>query len=142
MQSAARFGAYALAFEESFEDDDWSRLEDFFTEDATYTVTGAAPLGGTWSGRDAVIRRLRESVDDLDRRFEARRVEAVGQPEITESTFRMTWRATYEKEGCPDLVIGGSEIAILDGERIAELRDEMDAGADEAMQAYLARHFD
>lgn len=29
-----RFAAYAVDFEKTFEDDDWTRLADYFTEDA------------------------------------------------------------------------------------------------------------
>ena len=36
MSIVDRYQAYADAFEESFEDDSWSRLEEFFTEDAVY----------------------------------------------------------------------------------------------------------
>ena len=31
-----RYQAYAEAFEESYVDDDWSRIEQYFTEDAVY----------------------------------------------------------------------------------------------------------
>ena len=31
-----RYQAYADAFEESYVDDDWSRMEQYFTEDAVY----------------------------------------------------------------------------------------------------------
>ena len=32
------FLEYALAFELTYQDDDWTRLEPFFAEDATYEV--------------------------------------------------------------------------------------------------------
>ena len=142
MQAASLFAAYAAAFESSYEDDDWTRLEAFFMPDAAYIVSGGPPLGGRWVGNSEVIEQLRYAVNELDRRFEKRRVEAVGQPEISDTTFEMGWRATYEKKGCPDLVIGGREIATFEGQRIATLVDEMDDGVDESIQEYLARYFE
>ena len=59
--------AYADAFEESFEDDDWSRIEPFFTEDAVYE-------GGPEDahGRDAVLAKLKGGVDAFDRNMDSR----------------------------------------------------------------------
>lgn len=142
MQAADHFATYAGAFERAYEDDDWTRLESFFTPDATYIVSGGPPLGGRWVGRPEVIAQLRSSVNELDRRFEKRRVEAVGRPEISDTEFDMRWRATYEKKGCPDLVIAGRETATFEGPRISRLVDEMDEGVDDTIQAYLARYFE
>ena len=36
MSIADRYQAYAEAFEVTYEDDDWTRIEPFFTEDAVY----------------------------------------------------------------------------------------------------------
>ena len=38
MSIADSYLAYAEAFEETYEDDDWTRIEPFFTEDATYVA--------------------------------------------------------------------------------------------------------
>ena len=54
-----RFKAYADAFEESFEDDDWSRIEPFFTEDAVYIE----PFSGS---TDAAV-----GIDQIRDRFRA-----------------------------------------------------------------------
>jgi hypothetical protein len=142
MQTASHFAAYAAAFERAYDDDDWTRLEAFFTPDATYVVTGGPPLGGRWAGRSEVIAQLRSAVNELDRRFDKRRVEAIGEPEISDTAFEMGWRATYEKTGCPDLVIGGQETATFEGPRIVTLVDEMHDGVDESIQGYLARYFE
>ena len=142
MESARRFGEYAVAFEEAYKDDEWTRLEPFFTEDASYEATGEPPLGGRWSGRAALIQQLQNSVNDLDRRFDSRRTELLGQPEISESSFRISWRATYEKEGCPDLVFGGDETAEFEGDCIKTLTDKMEEGSDRRIQEYLKRYFD
>ncbi len=36
MSIADRYQSYAEAFEETYKDDDWTRIEPFFTEDAVY----------------------------------------------------------------------------------------------------------
>ena len=57
------FQAYADAFEETYVDDNWQRLEEYFSADVIY-----APGDGTEAvGRTKVFTRLRAGVDDLDR---------------------------------------------------------------------------
>ena len=141
MEPAKRFLEYATAFEQTFIDDDWARLEPYFTEGAIYTVTGGPPLGGRWEGRAQVLEHLRDSLNELDRRFDERRVEVLGEPTIGDTSFEMAWRATYEKAGCPELVIDGTERASFEGDRIFLLEDAMEEGADRRMQEYMARYF-
>ena len=66
MGIADRYRAYAEAFEESLVDDDWSRIEPFFTEDAVYQGEPDA------RGRDAVLAKLKGGVDAFDRRMDSR----------------------------------------------------------------------
>ena len=63
MSIADRYQAYAEAFEETYEDDDWTRIEPFFTEDAVYE---AAPEEDA-RGRAAVLAKLKGGVDAFDR---------------------------------------------------------------------------
>ena len=136
-----RFFAYATDFEKTLADDDWARLEPYFATDAIYTVTGEAPLGGRWEGRKQVLEHLRASVDELDRKFDERRLEPVGTPKIGEDSFEMGWRGTYSKAGCPDLVFGGTERATFEGDRILLLEDVIEDGAARRIRDYLARYF-
>jgi hypothetical protein len=46
MSKTAYFGVYAAAFEEAYVSDDWSMVEPFFTEDATYQINLDPPMGG------------------------------------------------------------------------------------------------
>jgi len=92
MDPVKRFIEYAAAFEQAFADDDWARLEPYFAADAIYAVTGGAPLGGRWEGRKQVLERLRESVNELDRKFDERRVEPVGTPKIGEYSSTLVSR--------------------------------------------------
>jgi len=137
---AKRFLEYAAAFEQTFADDDWARLEPYFAEDAIYVVTGEAPLGGRWEGRKRLLEHLRDSLNELDRRFEERRVEPTGTPTIGENSFEMSWRGTYTKAGCPDLVFEGTERATFEGDRIRLLEDLIEDGAGRRIQEFLARY--
>ena len=140
MNPTPRFLEFATAFEKSFADDDWSRVAAFLTEDAVYAVTGGAPLGGRWEGRDAVVGQFKQILDDFDRRFEVRKTEIVGAPTIEDGRFRFEWRGTYSTAGKPDLVIGGIETAIFEGDLISFLEDSMHEGCDAGIQAHMAEH--
>ena len=52
----------AAAFEQTYADDDCSRLKPFFTEDARYEVRGG-PLPCELRGREAILRGLKRSIN-------------------------------------------------------------------------------
>ena len=155
MDPAKRFLEYATAFEQTYADDDWSRLEPYFSEDAVYSSTGEAPLGGRWQGRRQVLEHLRQIGGKLDEANTVRALfqvreqllayshvvgEPLGEPTRGEDFFELAWRATYCKAGCPDLVFEGTERATFEGERIRLLEDVNEEGADRRIQEYMARH--
>ena len=129
-----RYQAYADAFEESFEDDDWSHIEPYFTEDAVYE---GDPEDA--HGRDAVLAKLKAGVDNFDRKMDSR-TPNFDSPTVDGDTLRMTWSVTYTKAGAPDLVISGVETATFEGDRIARLRDDFDPDATKAMGEWMAAH--
>ena len=131
MEPAKRFAEYAAAFEETFADDDWGRLEPYFTEDAIYAVTGGPPFGGRWEGRKQLLQQLCKSVNEVDRTFDERFLELLGTPTIGENTFEVSWRGTYTKAGCPDLVFEGTERATFEGDRIRLLEDVIEDNVDQ-----------
>ncbi len=128
-----RYQAYADAFEESFEDDDWSRIAQYFTEDAVYEGEPEA------RGSEAVLAKLKNGVDNFDRRMDSRTPD-FQTPELDGNTLTMRWKVTYTKGGCPDLVISGVETAIFEGDRISSLRDTFDQEAEQGMQKWMAEH--
>jgi hypothetical protein len=128
-----RYQAYAAAFEESYVDDDWSRIEPFFTEQAVYE--GDPPA----HGRSAVLAKLKSGVDNFDRRMDSRTPD-FQTPTVDGNTLTMKWNVTYTKAGCPDLVISGVETAVFEGDRIALLRDDFDPQAEQALQKWLTEH--
>jgi hypothetical protein len=133
MSILERYGAYAQAFEQTYEDDDWSRIEPFFTENAVYEGEPDA------RGRDAVLAKLKSGVDNFDRRMDSRTPD-FDPPTVDGDTLTMKWRVTYTKAGLPDLVISGIETAVFEADRIALLRDTFDPEAQKAMEQWMAQH--
>jgi len=129
-----RYLAYAEAFEESLEDDDWSHIEPYFTEDAVYA---GDPEDA--HGRDAILAKLKQDVDAFDRRMDSRTLE-FEEPTVDGNTLRTRWSVTYTKSGAPDLVISGVEIATFEGDRIARLRGDFDPEAQKALSEWMAAH--
>lgn len=133
MSIVDRYRAYANAFEESYADDDWSRLEAYFTEDAVYEGDPDA------RGRDAVLAKLRGGVDNFDRRMDSRTPD-FQTPTVDGNTLTMNWTVRYTKAGAPDLAISGVETAVFEGDRIALLRDTFDPEAEKGMGQWMAAH--
>ncbi|HEY5680803.1 MAG TPA: nuclear transport factor 2 family protein [Pseudomonadales bacterium] len=122
MSNLPTFGAYAAAFEESLQDDDWTRLEQYFSEDASYR-----PGDGTEAiGREAVLQALQASVNQLERKCDSR--DPVGEPELSESgdTITLKFTVKYTKEGLPDLMLSGYETVQFSDGRILKMEDVLD----------------
>ena len=128
-----RYRAYEAAFEETYVDDDWSRIAPYFAEDAIYESDDTA------RGRDAVLQKLRDGVNAFDRRMD-RRIPDFQEPTVDGDTVTMRWKVTYTKQGLPDLEVSGVEIAEFAGDQIAALRDSFDPAATKAMQEWMAAH--
>jgi len=139
------FMAYAAAFEESYADDDWSRIEQYFADDARYTVSGG-PFACEIDGRAAVIAGLKKSLDGFDRHFDHREIELTSGPVLAESgdghEIRMTWNVHYQKAGAPNVILPGSSVVqVLDG----QIQHLTDVYVDEELAeigAWLAAHGD
>jgi len=128
-----RYQAYADAFEQSYLDDDWSRIGPYFSEDAVYEGDPDA------RGREAVVAKLKGGVDGFDRKMD-RRAPDFQTPRIDGDTLVMRWTVTYQKAGAPDLAISGTETAVFAGDQIARLRDDFDPDAQKALAEWMAAH--
>ena len=142
-QSLQVFADYAAAFEETFADDDWSRLEQYFAEDARYEISGG-PFATTIDGRDAILKGLKKSLDGFDRKFDYREIELTSGPTLTATEegdeIRMTWKVHYRMNGAPDISLpGGSMLRVNDGV-IQLLRDEYNDAELGEIGAWLAEH--
>jgi hypothetical protein len=141
MNIKEQFQKYAAAFEETYVDDDWSRLEPFFSEDATYEVRGMPLTPIHAKGRTAVFEALRRAINVFDRRFDSRKVQILAPPEVTGSTLAFPWSGTYGRAGVADLVIEGVEEAHYnDAGEIVSLVDSYGAGIAEVVDSWLAQH--
>ncbi len=103
------FMAYFEAFEATYLDDDWSRLEPLFAPDAVYRVTGGTPFDCELVGRDAVFRGIKLFLDGFDRHCE-RRIDNVAPPEFTEHSALIRGAAYYVRKGSPELVLRLDEL--------------------------------
>ncbi len=128
-----RYQAYADAFEESYADDEWSRIEQYFTEDAVYEGDPDA------RGREAVLAKLRGGVDGFDRKMD-KRTPDFQTPTVQGNTLEMKWTVSYQKAGAPDLALSGVETAVFEGDRIVLLCDDFDPEAQKAMGEWMAEH--
>ena len=134
MDIVERYKAYADAFEETFVDDDWSRLEPFFTENASYS-----PGRQTATGRDAAFALLKEGIDGFDRKMGGREIEFLSMT-AQGNEVHAPWRATFTRDDLPPISFSALEIARFEGDRIAELRDEWEPVGLQVLQDWMAEH--
>ncbi len=122
MDILEHFMAYAAAFEETYKDDDWSRLRQYFTDDAVYEVVSDS-IGCTITGPDAIFTGIKKSLDGFDRKFAGRVIALKGAPEVDGDAFGVGWTVTYTKDGVAPFVLPGHTGAAYRNGKIARLTD-------------------
>lgn len=142
MDPVARFQQYADAFEEVYENDDWSLLEPYFAENAVYAIDAAPPFGARHEGRDKVFAALKESLDGNDRRFDSRTLEILEGPQLRDGAVWIRWRVSYSRAGTPGMTMEGSETARFEGDRIAVLEDKFTDASQVSVLQFLGAHGD
>jgi hypothetical protein len=137
MTKIEQFLAYAAAFEQTYADDDWRRLEKYFTEDATYRVSGL-PAACELRGRDNILRGIRKSVDGFDRKMTVRTIVPTAPP--TENDGKVTFQGfvRYQRADSPPVELHATLVAEFDGDRICNLHDTF--SIDAAGQQWLGRY--
>jgi len=138
MGLADRFREYAQAFEDAYADDDWSRLEAYFTEDAVYD--GGEGPDAVVRGRGPLLERLKGGVDAFDRRFDTRQLRIVDEPQEQSGRVRVKLELECAKSGLPAFTISCTETAEFEGDRIVLLCDEFDDEMIAAMDDWMSRH--
>ena len=136
MGSLERFFEYALDFEKTYDDDDWSRLERYFAPDAVYEVRNTA-FGCRIEGVPAILRGLKHSLDGFDRKLGKRTIDVVGAPVEEGDSVSIGWTATYTAPGAPPFVLRGRSTARYRGDAIVELVDEYPDGMDAEAAAWI-----
>ena len=142
-QAVQVFVDYATAFEETYADDDWSRLTPYFAEDATYEVRGG-PMACQISGRDAIFAGLKKSIDGLDRRSAERRLELTEGPEVSAAAqgqeVRIGWLVTYRFGEAPEMELPGRSVFTVADGVIVAMRDEYDDQQLGGVEAWMQEH--
>ena len=126
-QALKVFTDYAAAFEQTYIDDDWSRLAQYFPEEASYEVRGG-PLACEITGREAIFAGLRKSINGLDRRCSDRRLDLIDSPSVVATgdghEVSVGWRVTYQYKDAPEMVLPGRSVFNIANGVIVAMRDE------------------
>jgi hypothetical protein len=123
MSNIETFNRFAAAFEDAVKDDNWSRLEKYLTEDATYlNVGGPDPK---CEGRNAIIAFLKSDISNTDRRFDTRRLVALTPPSTDGDRLARQWRCTYTLAETPDLIVSGEARYLFEHGLIKEIEEEV-----------------
>lgn len=130
-----QFIAYAGDFEKTLADDDWSRLRQYFADDAVYEVK-ADSFGCRLSGPTAIFAGMKKSLDGFDRKFAKREVEVTSGPQVSGGEIAMGWKVVYHKDGLPSFVLRGRSTVRYAGDKIAYLSDDYDASVEGEMAAW------
>ena len=126
-QATQVFMDYAAAFEETYVDDDWSRLAPFFSDDATYEVRGG-PLACKLEGPEAIFAGMKKSIDGLDRRCSDRKIDLIEAPRVASTAqgeeLSVGWHVAYQYRDAPRAGFDGRSVATVANGVIVALRDE------------------
>ncbi len=134
------FENFAEDFEATVQDDNWSRLEKYFAEDATYlTVGGPDPK---CNGRAAILAYLHEDVANVDRRFDTRTLVALTPPIADGNRLSRRWRCTYTLTGSPDLVVEGEARYLFEDDLIKEIEEEPTASSTQKVNEWIQKYAD
>lgn len=124
-----QFESFAADFEAAVNDDDWTRLGKYFTNDATYSNVGDPD--SECEGRDAILAYFKLDVTNTDRRFDSRTLAGLAAPVADSERLSRRWRSTYTLDGAPDLVLEGESRYLFKGDLIKALEVEL---TEESMQ--------
>ncbi len=132
---------YMRDFEVAYLMDEWSLLEPHFRDDAIHRIDGGElPLGVGGTGRTAVLAGLRDGVNAVDRRFDARIPEIVEGPVTRADGIWMRFELTLRRAGVPDLVVHGEHLARYRDGRIEALHEKVAPGEAARVAAFLVEH--
>jgi ketosteroid isomerase-like protein len=135
-----RFESFAADFEAAVEDDDWSRLGKYLTENATYlNVGGPDPK---CEGRDAILAFLKADVANSDKRFDSRSLIALTPPTAEGNRLSRQWRCTYTLAGVPDLVVEGEARYVFEGELIKAIEEEITPASMQNLGEWMQQYGD
>ena len=136
MNIEQQFQAYAADFELAYVDDDWSRVAAHFTKDASYDSGDGSDAA---LGRDAIILKLKEAVDGLDRQMDQRDLQLHGLSS-NGNVVTAEWTIRYTRKGLPTLEVSGSEVAQFSENQMTELRSVINDESLVASATWMKAH--
>jgi hypothetical protein len=140
MEITEIFETFAAAFEAAVFDNDWSRLEKYLAEDATYlNVGGPDPK---CKGRKEIITFLKEDVSNTDRRFDTRSLIALTPPITDGNRLSRRWHCTYTLAGAPDLEVEGEARYLFEGILIKEIEEEPTIDSMQRVSEWMQKYGD
>lgn len=137
MTKIEQFLSYAAAFEQTYVDDDWQRLEKYFTDDVTYRVSGL-PTAYELHGRDNMLRGIRKSLDGFDRKMTVRKIVPTAPPTENDGKVMFQGFVRYQRADSPPVELHATLVAEFDGDRICNMHDTFKIDA--AGGQWLARY--
>ena len=132
------FESFAADFELTVVDDEWSRLEKYFAEDATYLNVGAGEA--KCIGRAAILAYLKADVASVDQRFDSRMHIALTEPSVEGDRLSRNWSCTYTLAGCDELVVEGEARYLFEGDLIKEMEEEPTTESMQKVEAWMSKY--
>ena len=127
---------YAEDFEQTYKDDDWSRLTKHFNGDASYEIISET-MPCVLNGPDAIFAGIKKSLDGFDRRYDNREIKVNDDRKIEENALSVSWAVTYTKADLPPFVLDGkSECSFKDG-KIDKLADHYFPATEQALADWV-----
>ena len=134
------FESFAADFELAVVDDEWSRLEKYFAEDATYLNVGSGEP--KCIGREAILAYLKADVESVDQRFDSRMLVALSEPSVAGDRLSRDWSCTYTLSGCEELVVEGEARYLFEAGLIKEMEEEPTAESMQKVEAWMNKYGD
>ena len=132
------FHNFAADFELTVADDNWQRLEKYFSDNASYQNIGQEK----YTGPKAILNYLKEDVTKTDRRFDSRSLIALTEPTVNGNHLFRQWRTTYTLAGVPDLVVEGEARYIFNGEFIQQIEEEVTPKSLQILEQWMQEYGD
>ena len=135
MSIADIFESFAADFELALNDDNWSRLKKYFTEDATYKNVGDP--GSECEGPDAILSYLKADVNNFDRKFDSRSLVALTPVKVTGNRLSRLWQTTFILKETPGLIVEGEARYQFHGELIKAIEEELSPGSLQKLSKWM-----
>ena len=132
------FENFAVDFERTVSDDDWSRLAPYLADDATYINVGFQQE--KIRGRQAIFAYLQQDVANFDRRYDSRRLAAITEPVVDGQHLSRRWRSTYTLQGVPDLVVEGEARYRFEDGLIKEIEQELTPESTQVLEQWMKEY--